>query len=373
MSDVEAGSVRRSVSTAMVRENAFSRYVMGNVQPLTDWLQDKPFVLRFVVGCVRGYGQPIFLNNPISGTIIFAALLVQNQWMAINGMVGIVTSQVTALAMALSTNDIENGSICFQGLMTGLVITAKSAEESWYGYLVFPVMLYSSFSVLLTSALGNLLGQWTIPAFNLPFNIATFLFIAGTGPYNAHFAQASGVSPDMWEGHSLDWIEILKSIPRGIGQCYACDNVISGSLITFSMLVCSPIIFGHALLGSLLGIFTGMALAVPPSQIYAGEWGYNAMLSCSCIGGFFYVLTWRSHLLALFSAVFATAVCAGMVGMLTPLPVLAFPFCIASAMSLLMTSESKNLIRVPLSTITYPEEHRRKFKPSNVAVHDVIT
>ncbi|XP_078656289.1 urea transporter 1-like [Branchiostoma floridae x Branchiostoma belcheri] len=44
------------------------------------------------------------------------------------------------------------------------------------------------------------------------------------------------------------------------------------------------------------------------------------------------------------------------------LPVLAFPFCLGTLMFLGVTSDSRALQKVPLSQVTYPEEHRRRFK-----------
>ena len=49
----------------------------------------------------------------------------------------------------------------------------------------------------------------------------------------------------------------------------------------------------------LLGV--AVALAAPPQEIYDGVWSYNAMLTCTSLGGFFYVISVRSHVIALFS------------------------------------------------------------------------
>ncbi|XP_070564810.1 urea transporter 1-like [Ptychodera flava] len=374
----ENGTVRRSISQADVQSYSPVRYVMGNIEPLNEWLQDKPFVMKFVNGCFRGFGQPIFLSNPISGVVILAALFVQNQWQAINGILGLLTALFTAILLRLDRAGIEDGSIAFNGLLVGLHIPLFSAAGDWYGYLVFAVILYSALSTLLASGLGNLCGQWTLPAFNLSFNITLLMYIAGTGSSNAHFPTHT-VSPstalEMWGVRSLDWAEVLQGIPKGIGQCYGCDDVITGSLIALAMLISSPIIFLHGVLGSLLGVFTGMALAAPPASIYAGAWGPNSVLPCASIGGFFYVLTIESHLLAWFAAICGALVSAGMGGLLASvgLPAAAFPFCFVSSMCLLINSTSRSLIRVPLESLTYPEDHRRKLRPNLVTSHGIIT
>ena len=35
------------------------------------------------------------------------------------------------------------------------------------------------------------MGQWGLPAFNLPFNVATFLFVAASGPRHPFFRPAA--------------------------------------------------------------------------------------------------------------------------------------------------------------------------------------
>lgn len=345
----------------------FLKYIMGVIDPLDKWLSDKPMPLRFLNACLRGYGQPVFLNNPISGLLIMAAMFVQNPWQGTNGLIGLLTAQISAMVMKQDKGAINNGGIAFQGLLTGLVITAFSGSEDWYWPLILSVIIFAILSAVLSSALGNLLGQWGIPAFNLPFNVATYVFVASTwSSDNAHFPGPSASVPEAFGVEPLDWIRIIKAIPIGIGQCYACSSLVPGCLVAAAMLICSPIIFLHSVLSSALGAFTGLALAVPPAEVYDGSWGYNSVLAGASVGGFFFVLTWNSHVLALLSAIFAAAVRGSMAATLNGLPVIAFPFCISAGLFLLVTSNSKHLIRVPMDQLTSPEVHRWRFKPSTV-------
>ena len=48
-------------------------------------------------------------------------------------------------------------------------------------------------------------------------------------------------------------------------------------------------------------VISALAIAAPPKEIYSGLWSFNALLCSSCLGGFFFVLTFQSHILALFS------------------------------------------------------------------------
>ncbi|XP_786452.4 urea transporter 1 [Strongylocentrotus purpuratus] len=349
-------------------------FFTGTVRPLSDWVYDKPLPVRFPIACARALGQPIFVNNPFSGILILAGLFVQSPWRTICGLLAMLTAQTTGLVLHLDRDGMDNGAFSFNGLLVGYVLASSSAAGDWYGYLVFPVVICGMLSTLLSSALSVLLSKWGIPSFNLAFNVVAVSFIAATGPHNPHFPQqGGGPSPAAWGVEALDWLQVLASIPRGIAQCYGSDSLITGCLMSLGMLVCSPIVFSHCLLGSILGALTGLALAATPADIYNGSWGYNSALTCGAIGGVFYVLNWSSHLMALISAIFAAMVRGAMARFFAAaqVPVVAFPFCIVAALFLLVDSNTKQLLRVPGDRMTYPEEHRKLFKSTTVGVTNV--
>ncbi|XP_063965013.1 urea transporter 1-like [Lytechinus pictus] len=349
-------------------------FFTGNVKPLSDWAYDKPIPVRFPIACTRALGQPLFVNNPFSGLLILVGLFVQSPWRTICGLLAMLSAQTTGLVLHLDRDGLDNGAFSFNGLLVGYVLASSSAAGDWYGYLVFPVAICGMFSTILNSALSVLLSNWGVPSFNLAFNVVAVSFIAATGPLNPHFPQhGGGPNPIPWGEEALDWLQVLASIPRGIAQCYGSDSLITGCLMSIGMLICSPIVFSHCLLGSTLGALTGLALAAPPAEIYNGSWGYNSALTCGAVGGVFYVLNWSSHLMALISAIFAALVRGAMARFFAAaqVPVVAFPFCIVAALFLLVDSNSKQLLRVPGDRMTYPEEHRKLFKSTTVGVTNV--
>lgn len=48
---------------------------------------------------LRGISQVMFVNNPLSGLVILAGLLLQNPWWTLTGCVGTVVSTLTALIL----------------------------------------------------------------------------------------------------------------------------------------------------------------------------------------------------------------------------------------------------------------------------------
>ncbi|KAF3848641.1 hypothetical protein F7725_015138 [Dissostichus mawsoni] len=210
---------------------------------------------------------------------------------------------------------------------------------SWYWWLLLPNVFMCMLCPVVSSALSSVAGKWDLPIFTLPFNILLCL----------HLSQLS---------------QLLLSVPVGVGQVYGCSSPWTGGVFLLALLLCSPIICLHAVYGSAAGTLSGLALAAPDQDIFSGLWGYNSVLSCIAIGGVFYVLTWQTHLLAVFCAFF----CAYMNGAVSKLmsvlalPACTWPFCLSTLIFLLMSSEIRAMCRLPLSAVSHPEENWRRFK-----------
>ena len=142
--------------TTMARLVGFTAYFTGTVEPLDRWVATKPCPVRFLNACCRGFGQPIFLNNPISGLIIMVALFVQNPWQALCGILGLVVAQLTAMAMRQPRGGVDSGGVAFQGLLTGLVIPALTGLLDWQALLLLPVALFAIFRLVFCIVCGCL-------------------------------------------------------------------------------------------------------------------------------------------------------------------------------------------------------------------------
>lgn len=155
-------------------------------------------------------------------------------------------------------------------------------------------------------------------------------------------------------------LQLLKSLPVGVGQIYGCDNPWTGAIFLCAILLSSPLMCLHAAIGSLLGVIAGLSLAAPFKDIYSGLWGFNSSLACIAIGGMFMALTWQTHLLALACALFTAYFGACMTHLMAAvhLPACTWSFCLATLLFLLLTTENPNIYRMPLSKVTYSEENR---------------
>jgi len=55
-------------------------------------------------------------------------------------------------------------------------------------------------------------------------------------------------------------MQLLQSIPVGVGQVYGCDNPWTGGIFLIALFISSPLICLHATIGSAVGMLAGKDL-----------------------------------------------------------------------------------------------------------------
>ncbi|XP_067888808.1 urea transporter 2-like [Heterodontus francisci] len=332
-----------------------------------DWLKEQNVVFLFIDWNLRGIAQVMFVNNSLSGIIIIAGLIIQNPWWALNGFVGTVFSTLAALLLSQDRSEIATGLHGYNGILVGLLMAVFSNKGDWYWWLLLPVIVMSILCPVLSSALAAVMEKWDLPVFTLPFNILLSMFMAATGHSNQHFPQVL-IQP-MTAPLNTTWSDLsvpmlLRAIPVGVGQVYGCDNPWTGGIFLIALVISSPVLCLHAVIGSCLGILAGLSLASPFQKIYDGLWSYNCVLACGAMGGMFYALTWQTHLLAIMCTIFCAFLGEALVNLMSVvgLPACTWAFCLSAIVFLLMTTNNKAIYKMPLSKLTSPEKNRKIFK-----------
>ncbi|XP_053466212.1 urea transporter 2-like isoform X2 [Ictalurus furcatus] len=345
-----------------VKLTRFVSYFSGNMAPFDKWMKEKCILLQIFDWVLRGAAQVMFVNNPLSGLIIFAGLILQNRWWALNGFVGTLFATISALILKQNRGAIAAGLYGYNGILVGLLMAVFSNAGDWYWWLLLPNIFMSMACPIVSSALASINSRWDLPVFTLPFNILVCLHMVATGHYNRHFPQVliqpiASFPNITWS--ELDYAKLFRSIPVGIGQVYGCDNPWTGGIFIVALFISSPITCAHAVIGSTIGMVSGLALAAPFENIYFGLWGYNCVLACIAIGGMFYALTWQVHLLSIACAFFCAYLGSAIGNVMATfgLPACTWPFCLSALTFLLITTETKTIYKLPLAKVTYPEEN----------------
>jgi urea transporter len=343
----------------------------------------------FVDYCLRGVGQVVFQNNPITGLAVLVAIWIYSPWVGFAGTLGLVVSTVTGLILGMDRGAIRAGLYGFNGILVGLAL-ATFLTSHWNGGVIGYVVAVSAFSTVLMASLAKIfLGSWGVPPFTLPFNFATLIFLVAALQFKFGHLGLAPHAPAL-VGHSvhtglratatsasvINFSSVINAIFRGIGQLFFADKVLSGIIMIVGIAVCSRVSAIFALVGSIFGMLTAFVVGADGFSIYHGLWGFNSFDACLAIGGVFYVLTWRSALFAVACAI-ATAILFGAIGSLfVPwgLPALTLPFCFGTLAFVVMKGTSSRFIPVEVADITTPEEamHRTRGQHSEGVGEDAV-
>jgi urea transporter len=358
---------------------ATGRSVIGDLDGVMPaWsarLEHRP-ALDFVHYTLRGAGQVVFMNNAVTGLLILTALWIASAWLGFGATLGLVASTAAALVLGLDRAAIRGGLYGFNGTLVGAALATflvgefdAEAMACIVGVAAFSTVLMATLSRALVPTLG-------VPPLTLPFNFATLAFLAAASAF-ATVDLSGAIDPRLPAigadidttlrahqaagGGGLDVASLVNAVLRGVSEVFLADSAVAGALILAGIAICSRIAAAFALVGSIVGMLTALAVGADGYAIYHGLWGFNPVLCAMAIGGVFYVLTWRSGILAVACAIAGAVLFASIGTLLAPLglPALTLPFCLATLAFLIMKGTTSRFTPVALEDVSTPEAHRQ--------------
>ncbi|KAM6959811.1 urea transporter 2 [Tautogolabrus adspersus] len=332
----------------------------GDMEHLVAFMQDKLIGLQLVVWSLRGVSRVTLANNPLSGALILAALFLASPWQGLLGTLGVLASTLTAVIIGQDSAEISGGLHGFNGMLVSLLMGVFSSAGDWYWWLLLPACLGSATCVFLYSGFSSVLDRWDLPVSVFPFNTIIVLYLLCTGPNNPYFPHHPAPAPGVLDpnGTQLVAVEVMRGIPLGVGQIYACAAVGPSLLILVAILLYSPLLAFHALLGSTAGTLAGLSMAVCHDSLYSGLSGFNGALVCMAVGGLFFTFSWRTHLFAIASAflsAYADIALGNLLGSVG-LPACSWAATLTATLMLLLTG-SLAAYRIPTGQVMAPEHN----------------
>jgi urea transporter len=320
---------------------------------------------------LRGLGQVMFQNNPLTGLLFLAGILVNSPKLAGAGLLGLAASTLAAHLLGADRALIGNGLFGFNGVLVGIGLAFFLEFDP---LLAAYIVLGGAVSTVLMMALANLLGTWDMPALTAPFVLTAWLLlfavyqfgalrptdlIAPLGP-DPEAAVQTALRELATGSGGLTLANLAHGLFRGIGEVMFQDNLVSGLVFLAGIAVNSRVSAGFALLGSAVGLLTALVLGADGFTAYHGLYGFNAALCAIAIGGVFFVLTWRSAVYAVVAAVFSVPAFAAVAVLLSPIgmPALTAPFVLVTWLFLWPKAGFRALTPVALADVTTAEKIR---------------
>ncbi|ROT79168.1 putative urea transporter 1 isoform X1 [Penaeus vannamei] len=348
-------------------------WVFGDVQYITDFLDRWPFFsfaipLKLINATLRTMGAPLLLNSPISGSLILVALILDAPLTTCWGLAGLALSIIMALVLKQPQHIVTSGQVTQHGLLLGLLMGRALLHNTEHSLITtgITLALTAPLSVVAGNAMTTWLSQTNLPALTLSYILLGACVCLGLD-YPDLPTSTSGILVNSSSVPNLQWSQVIEGTVRGAGQVYGCPTFASSCLILAAILLFSPTMFLQACLGTLVGSLCVLMQSNDLHRVYRGDYGRHSLLTALSLGGFFFVLNFYSCLVALAGAVMSAFIFQVMLKI--NMPVLTVPHVVATLVLLHTRMRGGLIKRIDLVYLTFPEMHRRLFRPGN-AVED---
>jgi urea transporter len=131
-------------------------------------------VMTTVDTLLRGVGQVMFQNNPLTGLIFLAGIFVNSGKLGGLGLLGLAASTLTAYLLGADRALIRNGLFGFNGILVGIGL---AFFLNYNGLLIGYIILGGALSTVAMMGLANLLSVWDMPALTAPFVLTAWLLL----------------------------------------------------------------------------------------------------------------------------------------------------------------------------------------------------
>jgi urea transporter len=302
------------------------------------------WAIRFVDINLRGIGQVLFQDNPLSGLFFFVAI----GWgafaagapeVAIGGLLAIVVGTLTALWLRVDGAAVSAGLYGFNAYLVGIALPTFLAGST---LLWVYVILGGALSAVVMLATTQVMRTWGVPALTAPFVLIAWLLLLSSNGFSGVPAGAlptSGlIQPIAAEAADpLCILDFLEGLLISVSQVFVKGDGIAALLILIGLAAGSVAAAGYALAAALISVVVAHLLGAESQLITAGLVGFNPILTAIALGTVFYRPGLRSALYALLATIVTVLVQGAMVAAVTPfaIPTLTAAFVLVTWLFLL--------------------------------------
>jgi urea transporter len=149
----------------------------------------------FTDAVLRGLGQVVFQNNPLTGLLILLAISVNSFVYAGAALFGAVVGTYVAKLLRIDNKLVRDGLFGFNGALTAIAMVAYTSGEQVHGDLpslsmILYIVLAVGFSPILARALAFLIRNDRVPGLNFPYCAATLMLLGAMQHFGGGGAAA---------------------------------------------------------------------------------------------------------------------------------------------------------------------------------------
>jgi urea transporter len=301
-------------------------------------------ILRFVDINLRGIGQVMFQDNPLTGALFLAAVA----WgsyaagipqVAIAGVVALVVATLTAQWLNADQASLAAGLYGYNAFLVGLGLATFLAPGA---LLWVYVVLGGAVSVVAMLGTANVIKPWGVSALTFPFVLTTWILLLATygfsGLTGTALPSANVVTAyQAYQASPLNIVDLIQGVLHSISQVFLKGNGLSALLLLAGLAVSSRAAAAFAFGGAALAVTTAHLFGAESELITGGLLGFSPVLTAIALGTVFYRPSPRVAVYAAVGTAFTVVAQAALNVALTPIaiPALTAPFVLASWIFLL--------------------------------------
>jgi urea transporter len=301
-------------------------------------------ILRFVDVNLRGAGQVMFQDNPVSGLLFIIAI----GWgsyaggapeVATGGLLALVASTFAAWWLRVDKDALHAGLYGFNAYLVGLALpTFLAPSPLLWVYVAFG----GAVSVVATLAISNAFKTWGVSALTAPFVLTALLMLLAANAFAGLAISALPISSlivpiDPSAANPLQFGDFLQGVLKSISQVFLKGSGLAAILLILGLALNSVAAAIAAVLGAVAAVVTAHLLGAESELITGGLLGFSPVLTAIALGTVFHKPGARVAAYALAGTAFTVLVQAAMNMAFTPfgLPTLTGPFVLATWLFLL--------------------------------------
>lgn len=277
-------------------------------------------ILRFVDSVLRGFGQVMFQNSPITGLFFLIGLFVGGWEFGTYALLACVVSTGTALWLGVPNTAVGAGLYGYNAVLVGVALVFY-LQDNW---ILVPYTMLGAFAACIASAaIGNLLGTWQIPALTGPFVVTIWLFALGIYGFSQIEAGANSQSPAlpvlMESGRaSIGYQDFYEGLFKGVSEVFFQNSIWVGIIFLIGIFFSSQIDAAMAIFGSVIGLAAGWFLGADQNSLAMGLMGYNGVLTMIALAGLFYEFDVNSIIVATIAVIVSVVVSIALTAFVAP-------------------------------------------------------
>ncbi|EWH19894.1 urea transporter [Bacillus haynesii] len=145
-------------------------------QDLTHWKLKIAGEVNLMDGVFHGIGQVFFLNNTVSGILIFLAVFWAGRKLGLYAVIGNAVAIIIAFLLGGERSLITSGLYGYNAILTILAVSAVfNREHNRFAFL--SGIISACLTVPITAGLSTYLLPYGLPALTMPFVLCSWLFL----------------------------------------------------------------------------------------------------------------------------------------------------------------------------------------------------